>query len=74
MVAQINDKPETITQQTTDEKIVYELGKYIFINLKSKGMNEDEALKVLNTTEPYHKYIKYILDNLNREGLVNINE
>ena len=44
------------------------------MNLKSRGFQEKDALKILNETDPYHLNMEFILDSLIREGLVNTNE
>ena len=74
MVAQMNDQPETISQQSTNPETVYEFAKYLYINLRNKGIEEKDALKILNETDPYHRNINFILDSLIKEGLVNTNE
>lgn len=74
MVTQMNDQPETISQQSTDPNVVYEFAKYLYMNLKSRGFQEKDALKILNETDPYHLNMEFILDSLIREGLVNTNE
>ena len=74
MVTQMNDQPETISQQSTDPNVVYEFAKYLYMNLKSRGIEEKDALKILNETDPYHLYMEFILDSLIKEGLVNTNE
>ena len=74
MVAQVNDQPETISQQSTDPETVYEFAKYLYLNLRSKGLHEIEALKILTQTDPYHLNKDFILNSLIREGLVNTNE
>jgi len=74
MVSQMNDQPETISQQSTDPKIVYEFAKYLYLNLRSRGFKENEALKMLNETDPYHLNIEFILNSLIKEGLANANQ
>ena len=70
----MNDEPEAIIQHSTDPISIYEFGKYLYINLKSQGVEENEALKILTNTDPYYLHKELILHNLFQEGLISRNE
>ena len=36
--------------------------------MRNKGIEEKDALKILNETDPYHRNINFILDSLIKEG------
>ncbi len=73
IVAEMNDKPDTVHQVSTEPNLILDAAKFLYFDLQSKGMDANEILEMFGFTHPFNMQIEYILKMFNEEGIINTN-